>query len=192
MAQYRKSEAMKGQIKLLAAQGFGIKRIARALKISKNTVKSILRDEKKCSPALNSAWDRCISWDIVEKEYRKGVTIKILHKENAPQISYWAFRRYLQSKCVLAKEITMRLEHKVGEKTFIDFTDGIDFFSRETGVPTKTHLFCGVLPFSGYTFGEFVLNQKLPTFLAVHEHMFAFFGGVTPYVTPDNLKSAVT
>lgn len=44
---------------------------------------------------------------------------------------------------------------------------------------------------SSYTFGEFVLDQKLPTFLGVQERMFFFFGGVTPYVTPDNLKSGV-
>lgn len=49
----------------------------------------------------------------------------------------------------------------------------------------------GVLPFSSYTFGEFVKNQKLPTFIGVQERMFSFFGGVTPYIVPDNLKSGV-
>ncbi len=192
MAQYRKSEAMKEQVKGLAAQGVSIRKIARSLKISKNTVKSILRNTVEPHAKIGPGWCHSIGWDEVEKEYRKGVTIKILHKENAPEISYGIFRRYLQSKFVLAKEITMRLEHKAGEKTFIDFADGLNFVNRETGEITKTQFFCGVLPFSGYTFGEFVLNQKLATFLAVQEHMFYFFGGVTPYITPDNLKSAVT
>ena len=49
----------------------------------------------------------------------------------------------------------------------------------------------GVLPFSSYTFGEFVSDQKLPTFIGVQERMFAYFGGVTPYLVVDNLKSGV-
>ncbi len=41
-----------------------------------------------------------------------------------------------------------------------------------------TQFFLGVLPFSSYIFGEFVLDQKLPTFIAVQQRMFAYFGGV--------------
>jgi len=192
MAKYRKSTAMKEQIKALVEQGFGIKKIARALQISKNTVKSILRSESADVATACASWQQAISWDFVVKEYRKGVTIKVLHNENASHVSYWSFRRYLRSKCAPLPEITMRLEHKAGEKAFIDFADGIDLINRETGEIIKTQFFCGVLPFSGYIFGEFVLDQKLPTFLAVQGRMFDFFGGVTPYVTPDNLKSAVT
>jgi hypothetical protein len=60
-----------------------------------------------------------------------------------------------------------------------------------SGKKTLTQFFLGVLPFSSYTFGEFVLDQKLPTFIAVQQRMFAYFGGVTPYVVVDNLKSGV-
>ena len=65
-------------------------------------------------------------------------------------------------------------------------------FDRKSGKTIKTHLFCGVLPFSGYTFAEFVLNQKLESFINSHQRMWAYFGGVTPYVVIDNLKSGVT
>lgn len=193
MAQYRKSKAMREQVRELSKQGFGIKKIARALNISKNTVRSILRETtQNLADSTDPSWNQGICWDLIEKEYRKGVTVKILHQENAPHISYWTFRRYLRSRCPLAKEITMRLVHNPGEKTFIDFADGIDMICPRTGEVTKTQFFCGVLPFSSYTFGEFVLNQKLDTFISVQERMFRYFGGVTPYVTPDNLKSAVT
>ena len=47
------------------------------------------------------------------------------------------------------------------------------------------------MPFSSYTFGEFVLDQKLPTFIGVQQRMFAYFGGITPYMVVDNLKSGV-
>ena len=84
-----------------------------------------------------------------------------------------------------------RLHHKVAEKTQIDFTDGLFITERGTGKKILTQFFLGVLPFSSYTFGEFVLDQKLATFIGVQERMFAYFGGVTPYVVVDNLKSGV-
>lgn len=127
MAQYRKSVAMREQAKKLFEKGFGIRKIARALKISKNTVKSILRGNiENQSSTIQPHWAQTVNWDLVSQEYRKGVTLKVLHAENAPQVSYWVFRRHLQSKCPIANEVTMRLEHKVGEKAFIDFADGID------------------------------------------------------------------
>jgi hypothetical protein len=48
-----------------------------------------------------------------------------------------------------------------------------------------------VLPFSSYFFGEFVMDQKLSTFIGVQNRMFVYFGGITPYVIVDNLKSGV-
>ena len=42
-----------------------------------------------------------------------------------------------------------------------------------------------------YTFGEFVWDQKLASFIESHERAWAFFGGVTPYVVVDNLKSGI-
>ena len=90
------------------------------------------------------------------------------------------------------KKVTIRLEHKPGERIFFDFADGIPITDRKTGEKTKTQLFAGVLPFSSFTVGEFVLNQKQPTFIRAIEDAFYQIGGVTPYVTVDNLRSAVT
>lgn len=133
MALYRKSEAMKEQVKELFKKGFAIKKIARALKISKNTVKSILRhsiekpvtdtvktESECCIPNKRKvdipAWAQPVNWGVVGNERRKGVTVKVLHQENAPQISYWAFNRYLSKICPTAStEITMRLEHAPGQ-----------------------------------------------------------------------------
>jgi len=47
------------------------------------------------------------------------------------------------------------------------------------------------LPFSFYTFGEFAWTQNLASFIESHERMWAFFGGVVPYVVIDNLKAGV-
>ena len=87
--------------------------------------------------------------------------------------------------------MTIRLDHKPAEKTQIDFCDGLFITDRVTGNKTLTQFFLGVLPFSSYFFGEFVLDQKLSTFIGVQSRMFAYFGGITPYVVVDNLKSGV-
>ena len=58
-----------------------------------------------------------------------------------------------------------------------------------SGTTKKTDLFCSILTFSSKFFGEFVWDQKQPSFLRCHEKMWAYFGGVTPYVVVDNLKS---
>jgi hypothetical protein len=87
--------------------------------------------------------------------------------------------------------VTIRLDHKAAEKTQVDFCDGLFITDSVTGHKTLTQFFLGVLPFSSYFFGEFVLDQKLATFIGVQSRMFAYFGGVTPYVLVDNLKSGV-
>jgi hypothetical protein len=83
------------------------------------------------------------------------------------------------------------LDHQPGDKVQVDFSDGVWLTDRATGKKTLTQLFLGVLPFSSHVFGEFVLDQKLPTFIGLNERMFSYFGGVTPYLVLDNLKSGV-
>jgi hypothetical protein len=86
---------------------------------------------------------------------------------------------------------TTHLVHNPGEKTQVDYADGIPITEAKSGKKQKTHLFCAVLPFSSYTFGEFVQDQKLPSFIRSHQHTWAYIGGVTPYVVIDNLKAGV-
>jgi transposase len=135
-----------------------------------------------------------IDWEWVKKEGGKGATIKQVAREVAPETGYVPFWRAYQARCggVRESEVTIRLSHKPGEKAYVDFCDGIEVVEATTGKRTKTELFVGVLPFSSYTFAEFVPDQKLQSFIGVQERMFADFGGVTSYVVVDNLKSGVT
>src|SRR5690606_14513569 len=59
------------------------------------------------------------------------------------------------------------------ERTQINYCDGIAIVDRATGERRKTHLFCGVLPFSSFAFAEFVERQKLASFIESHERMWA-------------------
>ena len=185
---------MKEQIRVLLSQGLSIRKVAQALGISRQTVRKFgaLTDQAEVDAAASpSGWDIGVNWDELGKQVASGVTVKQLYSEVAPEVSYSSFRRRLIAKSPRPPAATLRIEHKPGEQVQIDYCDGIDLVDRETGESRKTQLFCGVLPFSSYTFGEFTWSQNLASFIESHERMWAFLGGVTPYVVIDNLKSGV-
>jgi transposase len=185
---------MQAQIKTLSEQGYSIRRIARILRLSRRTVRKFL--EPAPTPAAESGgWMETVDWEYVRQEvYGKGTTVKQIQREVAPDIAYVKFWRAFREKVsrqASPEQVTIRLDHKPAEKTQIDFCDGVFLTDAVTGQKTLTQFFLGVLPFSSYFFGEFVLDQKLATFIGVQSRMFAYFGGITPYVVVDNLKSGV-
>jgi transposase len=195
MARDRKSARMQEQIRVLLGQGLSIRKVALALGVSRQTVRKFGSPAPDAGaaevPAKVPEWQLAIDWPAAGAELAKGTTIKQLHQELAPQVTYASFRRRLLASVPRPVAATVRIEYKPGEQTQIDYCDGITIVDRATGECKKTHLFCGVLPFSSFTFGEFAWSQKLPSFIASHERMWAFFGGVTPYVVIDNLKAGV-
>lgn len=201
MAKGRISVAMQKQIQELCAQGVSIRRISRALNVSRQTVRRFMRMEvtaRVAQPIASSEkgallpWYETLDWEHLGKLSKQGVTVKQLHKEHADAIGYDAFWRMFRKRTIAEKAVCLRIEHIPGERVEVDYTDGIGITDRATGEIRKTHLFCGVLPFSGFVYGEFVFNQKLDSFVRSHDRMFGYFGGVAPYVVVDNLKSGVT
>jgi transposase len=194
MAKERTSVRMQAQIKALSEQGHSIRRIARILRLSRRTVRKFLEPAVQ-PPRERGGWIETVDWEYVRQEvYGKGTTVKQIQREVAPEIAYVKFWRAFREKTARQaspEQVTIRLYHKPAEKTQIDFSDGLWITEPGTGKQIQTQFFLGVLPFSSYTFGEFVLDQKLPTFIGLQERMFAFFGGLTPYVVVDNLKSGV-
>lgn len=198
MTAERKSRAMQEQIRELRAQGYGIRAIARALKIHRNTVRAYLPEadahrakDASLAPREDGGWPQGVDWEEVRKEEGRGVPVKVLWQEHGSEVDYTSFWRQLRKQRPRATEAVLRLQHKPGERAQIDYGDGIEIVDL-SGEKMRTELFVGVLPFSSYTFAEFVFSQKLPSFIESQQNMFAFFGGVTPYVVPDNLKSGVT
>ncbi len=195
MPRMRTSVEVRNQVLEMSRREVGIKKIAIALRISKNTVRKILRqtEEEKIARTALPMWAAAVNWEIVRESVGRGVPVNILHRENVDpkEVSYIKFWRYYKLKNPSSKPVTMVLHHKPGERTFFDFTDGINIVDGKTGEVRKTQLLCGVLAFSSLTFGEFVEDQKLPTMLRGMENVFKYFGGITPYLTVDNLKSGV-
>lgn len=192
-----KSHAMIEQIRRLHAEGHSIKKIAKALTISRNTVRSYLRElaEVQANLKQNSIVPpekSSIDWAYVSNELALGRPIKRIYEEIAPEISYSQFTRLSKAHKPINLVTAIRLNHEPAEKTQVDYATGIKITNPKTGKETPTQFFCGVLPHSSFTFGEFSLTQKSSDFLASHTRMWSYFGGVTPYVVLDNLKAGVT
>jgi transposase len=139
-------------------------------------------------------------WAQVHEELKRhrdiNLTLTILwqeYKEQHPEDGYQQtqfFAYYARWKQRLA--ISMRQEHRAGEKSFVDFCAGLSLTDRRTGEKIPTELFVGCLGASSYTYAEAVLSQDLPAWLLCHVHMYEFFGGVSEITTPDNLRAGVT
>lgn len=138
------------------------------------------------------------NWAEVKKELRrKGVTLMLLwfeYKERHPDgYGYsWFCQRYAEFAAKV--DLTMRQDHKAGEKTFVDFPGAtIPIYDRRTGqVGFDAELFVAVLGASSYLYAEALRSQQLPDWVAGHVHAFEFFGAVSEIVVSDNLKSGVT
>jgi len=136
-------------------------------------------------------------WPAVHRELRRpGVTLGLLfmeYKERYPdgyQYSWFchAYRRW-QGRL----DLVMRQEHRAGEKLFVDFAgQTIPITDPRTGEITPAQLFVAVLGASSYTYAEALPSQALAHWIAAHVHAFAFLGGCTRLIVPDNLRSAVS
>lgn len=187
------SVAMQKQVLELHAQGMTARKISRILKVGRNTIRKIINSNSISEPgAPQPAWAKAIDWEKVRLEVSRGVPVNILAREHASEvISYVQFWRQFHKKYPQLPKVTMRLEHKPGEKCFFDYTEGIDVVDQATGEVRSTSLCCGVMAMSSMTFGEFTFTERRNDLIRSMENAFRYFGGVTPYVTVDNQKAAV-
>jgi transposase len=85
----------------------------------------------------------------------------------------------------------VRKECDPGEEAEIDFGYVGKMWDGE-GNLRKAWAFVMVLGWSRYAYIEFVLDQKVETWLRCHRNALAFFGGVPHRLVVDNLKSGIT
>lgn len=86
-----------------------------------------------------------------------------------------------------------KLEHKAGEKLFIDFCGKkLSYVDKSTGEQIEAEVFVGVLPCSQYTFVKAVASQKREDLISCMVSCLGWMGGVPQAIVSDNLKSAVS
>ena len=208
------------QIIKLYAQAMGKKRIAERLGMSKNTVKLYIDHFKQLKTPwselskltdfeLNKIFhppkdtpfnDRMQQlYDFfpnMEKELRKrGMTIGRQYDEfkasNPQGYGETAFYEYFRKWCKKVNS-SMHIEHKVGDKMYVDFAGAtMPYVDIETGEIKEAQVFVAILGWSQYPYVEAMKNQTIEEFIAACENALRYFQGVPLAIVPDNLKSAV-
>ena len=133
---------------------------------------------------------------MYEELKRTGVTLQLLweeYREIHPEgYGYSQFCEIYRRWAGKLKP-SMRQVHRVGEKTFVDFSGKRPHIvNPKTGEEIPVELFVGALGASCYTYAEATLTQQLDDWVAAHARMLEYFGGSTEIWVPDQLKSGVT
>jgi transposase len=152
---------------------------------------------KKEQPSKDRYEKLSANFYTISKELtRRGVNKYLLweeYKEDNPDgYNYTQFcyhvNNYLQSQ-----KPSMRMEHKSGDKMFVDYAGKkLSITNPETGEIKEAEVFVAILGKSQMTYVEASESQKKQDFIKSAENAFWYFGGVPRAVVPDNLTSAVT
>jgi transposase len=198
--------------------GSSNKQIAKSCNIARSTVREYLRRTQSAGlswpidpdlddsalenllfpikPVIPSSQRHMPPMDYLFKEMKKkGVTLQLLwyeYKEANPDGYQYSQFCHLYRQWVKKLDVTLRQEHRAGEKLFVDYAgQTFPIIDRATGELIDTYIFIATLGASNYTFAEASLHQDLPSWVNAHVHAFEFFGGVTEILVPDNTKTGV-
>lgn len=131
-----------------------------------------------------------------EKELKRtGVTLQLLWKEyKSERKEYYGYSQFCHHYYHWRKEkkVSMRMEHKAGDKLFVDFAGKkLSVTNPDTGEVVEQEVFVSVLGSSQLSYIEAVPSQTKADWVAVNENALRFYKGVPAAIVPDCLKSAV-
>jgi len=85
------------------------------------------------------------------------------------------------------------MEHKVGDKTFVDFAgEKFNIVDPKTREVSQAEIFTSILGASQLAYVEVTESQRKEDWIRANENAFQKFGGVTAAIVPDQLRSAVS
>lgn len=132
----------------------------------------------------------------MEKELKRtGVTLQLLWKEY--QEGYpdgYGYSQYCHHfyQWRNAQKVSMHIEHKAGDKLYVDFTGKkLSVVDPQSGEITEHEVFVAVLGCSQLAYIEAIPTQQKNHWVEVNQNVLRFLGGVTRAIVPDCLKSAV-
>lgn len=133
---------------------------------------------------------------FVKELKRTGVTLERLWQEYLDEhpdgYGYSQFCYHFQL-WRYASELTMHMNHKAGDKAFVDFAGKhLQIVNRNTGEITDVEFFVAILGASQYTYAEAVATQQKHDWIRANQNAFHYFEGVPRALVPDCLKSAVS
>ncbi|MFM7021674.1 MAG: IS21 family transposase [Flavobacteriales bacterium] len=207
------------QIYLLKQQGYSNRKISRTLPLNRNTINHYVT-MFECSglswkevlalsdTELRELFPEQSKTDIDRFEVLSTYFEDIKKRSTAvgfTYLAYWKSYRlkhpegygYTQfmehyNKWKERLDVSMKLDHKAGEKLYIDFTgDKLSVVDKSTGEIQEVEVFVAVLPCSQYTFVKACRSQQKEELIACINDALNYYGGVPQAIVSDNLKSAV-
>lgn len=121
---------------------------------------------------------------------KKYVTRQLLWEEYKAQYpdNHYGFTHFcnLYRNWEKRANITMRINHKAGDKMFMDFS-GLtwNYIDKDTGELIDVEIFVATLAASGYTYAQATMNQTKPALIGACVKAFEFFKGCTNVLVPD-------
>jgi len=201
------------------SQGVSIKKTARLLGISRNTVKVYLRQHEESKTKseegevdseehedyhLESEADKDVRRDktlqaLLPQYYSEltkvGVTRCLLweeYKQSHPEgYSYSRFCRKFKNYRK-QQEVTIRMEHEAAYRLSVDYTGKkIPYVNKSTAEVHYAEVLVCTMPHSAYTFAYAVPSQKQDDFISGINAALLYMGGLPKVIQSDNLKSFV-
>jgi transposase len=210
------------QVLRLYATGRGTKYISQSTGVARNTVKKYLHRyiqlkvtmeqvDNMSDAQMSKAFLAKQSLPVLDKRVtdleallpsfasmlkKRGVTKQMIYEKyvlSCPDgFKSSAFRERLNAFMNLGKG-SMRMEHKAGDKMFVDYTGKkLHVVDKLSGEITDVEVFVAILGCSQLTFVMAMASQQKEDFIMGCEKALHFYGGVPQAIVPDNLKSAVT
>ena len=143
---------------------------------------------------------RMPDYAYIRKELlRNGVNKKLLWTEYLEEcrlsgdepLMYSQFCYYIQQD-EQKRRATMHINRKPAEQVEVDWAgDPAHIIDPDTGEILDAHIFVGVMTYSQYPYVEAFMDEKQPSWIAAHVHMYEYFGGVAKILVPDNCRTAV-
>src|SRR5579863_1254906 len=199
----------------LNERGWTIRRIARELRVSRNTVRSYLRNVASTSGAratvsagaspvqtdpLSTAGNQgrkslCVELGPqIQERFEAGLTAQRIYQDLKAEVafpgSYESVKRYVAKLRQTDPSVVQRIEVQPGEEVQVDFGSG-PMLKGADGKERRTWIFRMVLSYSRKGYSEAVLRQDTETFIRCLENSFRAFLGSSLIINLDNLKAAV-
>ena len=159
-------------------------------------VYSLLFPERQASNRIYAVPD----YAYVTQELRKvGVTLKLLHEEYLDDcksngkvaVQYSKFCSDYESYRIKSG-YTNRVIHKPGARIEVDWSGPtMKYTDRASGCDVKVYLFAATLPYSQFSYIEPCLSLDQQNWMSCNINMPNHFGGVTPRVICDNLRTGI-
>ena len=188
--------------RLVRAEGWTIRRVARELRVSRNTVRRYLAGAEpgvrkpavRPRPVLERVQARIDALLAEAPQWTQGkqrLTATRLHellREEKHVVGATLVKAYVAEWKRRRREVFVPLVYAPGDLAEVDFFEVV---VDVAGTRTKAWLFVMRLMASGRDFAWLYPHQEQTAFLDGHVRAFAHFGGVPHRVLYDNLRAAV-